>query len=239
MSLNKQVLGKEDLINYFLSGSKKSFLKIGTEHEKFLFNKTSKKPISYKGNISVIKIFSHLKKNGWKQIKEGKNILGLTKNKKNITLEPGLQLELSGITVKSIHETCSEVNLHLKELKIICDKLNIGLLGNGFIPVAKFKDIKKSPKQRYKIMRSYMPNVGMLGLDMMHRTCSTQVNLDFINEDDYKKKTKIISKIIPISIALFSNSPFREGKLNKYLSYRSHVWQNTDKNRSGIPKFFF
>jgi len=239
MSLNKQVLGKEDLINYFSSGSKKSFLKIGTEHEKFLFNKTSKKPISYRGNISVIKIFSHFKKNGWKQIKEGKNILGLTKNKKNITLEPGLQLELSGVTVKNIHETCTEVNLYLKELKIICDKLNIGLLGNGFAPVAKFKDIKKSPKQRYKIMRSYMPNVGMLGLDMMHRTCSTQVNLDFINEDDYKKKTKIISKIIPISIALFSNSPFREGKLNEYLSYRSHVWQNTDKNRSGIPKLFF
>jgi len=239
MNLSKKVLGKNDLINYFLSGSKKKFLKIGTEHEKFLFNKISKKPISYAGNISIIKIFSILKKNGWKEIKEVTNILGLTKNKKNITLEPGLQLELSGVTVKNIHETCNEVNLYLKELKLICDRLNIGLLGNGFVPIAKLRDIKKSPKQRYKIMRKYMPKVGMHGLDMMHRTCSTQVNLDFKNEGDYKKKTKVISKIIPISIALFSNSPFKEGKINNYLSYRSYIWQNTDKNRSGIPKLFF
>jgi len=239
MNLNKIVSSKDVLVKYFLAGCKKNNLKIGTEHEKFLFNKENKGPISYKGKQSVTQIFLYLKKFGWKEIKEGKNILGLTKHKKNITLEPGLQMELSGVTVKNIHETCAEVRLHLKELTSICDKLNIGLLGNGFNPLLKLGDIKKSPKQRYKIMRKYMPKVGMHGLDMMHRTCSTQVNLDFKNEDDYKKKTKIISKIIPISIALFSNSPFKEGKLNNYLSYRSHIWQNTDKNRSGIPKLFF
>jgi len=239
ISLNKRISSKDSIIKYFLSGCKKNNLKIGTEHEKFLFNKETKKPISYKGKKSVTQIFLYLIKSGWREIKEGKNVLGLTKDKKNITLEPGLQIELSGVTVENIHETCEEINLYLKELKLICNKLNIGILGNGFAPLARYKDIKKSPKQRYKIMRSYMPNVGTLGLDMMHRTCSTQVNLDFKNEDDYKKKTKIISKIIPISIALFSNSPFKEGGLNNYLSYRSYIWQNTDKNRSGIPKLFF
>jgi len=240
--LKKKIESKDNLIKYFLSGCKNfSNRKIGTEHENFLFNKINKKAIPYKGKVkkTVIEIFSQLKKLGWKEIIEGKNIIGLTKKKKNITLEPGLQLELSGVTVKNIHETCSEINSYLKQLKLICDKLNVGILGNGFAPIAKLKDIKKSPKQRYRIMRSYMPNVGMYGLDMMHRTCSTQVNLDFTSEDDYKKKTRVISKIIPLSIVLFSNSPFKEGKLNQYLSYRSYIWQKTDKNRSGIPKLFF
>jgi len=240
INLKKQIRSKQDLIDYFSSGSKKKKIcQIGTEHEKFLFNKITKKPIPFKGKNSVNKIFSKLKNFGWKEVKEGKNVLSLNKGKKNITLEPGLQIELSGATVRNIHETCREINYYLDELKSVCDKFNIGLLGNGFAPTLGFKDVQISPKRRYKIMRKYMPKVDKLGLDMMHRTCATQVNLDFKDEIDYKFKTNLIAKLIPISIALFSNSPFKEGKLNGYLSYRCHVWQNTDHNRSGIPKFFF
>ena len=115
------------------------------------------------------------------------------KDKKNITLEPGLQFELSGDAVQNIHQTCNEINSYLKELKIVCAKLGIGLLGNGFAPIAKLKDVFKSPKKRYEIMRKYMPSVGRNGLDMMHRTCATQVNLDYLNEYDYKKKSKLIA----------------------------------------------
>ena len=139
---------KEDLINYFNAGSKLKFdLRIGTEHEKFLFDLKNKKPIPYDGDVSILKIFSELLKNNWKPIKEGKNILGLIKDKKNITLEPGLQFELSGDAVQNIHQTCNEINSYLKELKIVCAKLGIGLLGNGFAPIAKLSDVFKSPKK--------------------------------------------------------------------------------------------
>ena len=123
-------------------------------------------------------------------------------------------------------------------MKIVCAKLGIGLLGNGFAPIVKLSDVFKSPKKRYEIMRKYMPRVGKNGLDMMHRTCATQVNLDYLDEIDYKKKSKLIAAITPVAVSLFSNSPFKEKKLNGYLSYRTHIWQNTDKNRSGIPEFF-
>ena len=174
-----QIDNKKDLVEYFFDGSKlKSEWRIGTEHEKFLFNLKNKNSIPYDGDISILKIFSELIKNNWTPIKEGKNILGLIKDKKNITLEPGLQFELSGDAVKNIHQTCYEINSYLKELKIVCAKLGIGLLGNGFAPIAKLSEVFKSPKKRYEIMRKYMPSVGKNGLDMMHRTCATQVNLD-------------------------------------------------------------
>ena len=235
----KYIENKNQLIEYFISGSKpKNNWKIGTEHEKFLFDLKTKKSIPYDGEISILKIFSELMKNDWVPAKEGTNILGLIKDKKNITLEPGLQFELSGDAVQNIHQTCSEINSYLKELKIVCAKLGIGLLGNGFAPIAKLSDVYKSPKKRYDIMRKYMPNVGRNGLDMMHRTCATQVNLDYSNETDYKRKSKLIAAITPVAVSLFSNSPFKEKELNGYLSYRTHVWQDTDKNRSGIPEFF-
>ena len=189
-----QIENKKDLVNYFFNGSKSKYnLKIGTEHEKLLFDLKNKNPIPYDGDISIVKIFSELIKNNWVPIKEGKNILGLVKDKKNITLEPGLQFELSGDAVENIHQTCNEINSYLKELKIVCAKLGIGLLGNGFAPIVKLSDVFKSPKRRYEIMRKYMPSVGRNGLDMMHRTCATQVNLDYLNEADYKKKIKINS----------------------------------------------
>ena len=165
----KYIENKNQLIEYFISGSKpKNNWKIGTEHEKFLFDLKTKKSIPYDGDISILKIFLELMKNDWVPVKEGTNILGLIKDKKNITLEPGLQFELSGDAVQNIHQTCSEINSYLKELKIVCAKLGIGLLGNGFAPIAKLSDVFKSPKKRYEIMRRYMPNVGKNGLDMMH-----------------------------------------------------------------------
>lgn len=233
------MLSKENLINYFNEGEKreKSF-KIGTEHEKFLFNLKTKKPIDFSEN-GIKGIFDILKKNKWIEIKENDKILGLKKENLSITLEPGLQIELSGAPCKNIHETCKEVNLYLKELKQACSKLNIGVIGIGFIPNAKSGEINKLEKKRYNIMRNYMSTVGSLGLDMMHRTAATQVNFDFSSEQDFKKKTKVASCLVPVAISLFSNSPILEGKLNGFVSYRTHIWQNTDSKRSGLIPFFF
>ncbi len=236
--LDSIITNKEQLINYFKAGSKSSSLKIGTEHEKFLFNTKNNKPISYTGPQSIEKIFQLLEMNGWIPIQDGSSVIGLKKNNKSITLEPGLQIELSGDALSSIHETCKEVNDYLKEISAICNKLNIGLLGSGFNPNATINEIDRLPKKRYEIMRAYMPKVGSHGLDMMHRTSGTQVNLDYKNEEDFKHKTRAATCIIPIALSIFSNSPFTESKLNGFYSYRAFIWQNTDKQRSGLLDFF-
>ena len=149
-----------------------------------------------------------------------------------------MQIELSGAPCQNIHETCKEVNLYLKELKQACSKFNIGVIGIGFIPNAKFDEINLLEKKRYTIMRNYMTSVGSLGLDMMHRTAATQVNFDFSSEEDFKKKTKVASCLVPIAVSLFSNSPILEGKLNGFVGYRTHIWQHTDSRRSGLIPFF-
>ena len=235
---NSLITDKDQLINFFKSGSKSSDLKIGTEHEKFLFNIKTKKPIAYQGPQSIEKIFELLEQNGWIPIYDEKSVIGLKKNNKSITLEPGLQIELSGEPLHSVHETCKEVNEYLDEMVEVCKKLNIGLVGNGFSPNATMNEISKLPKKRYDIMRNYMPTKGIHGLDMMHRTCGTQINLDYKNEEDYKIKTRVATCLIPIALSIFSNSPFKESKLNNYLSYRSFIWQNTDLDRSGLIDFF-
>ncbi|MEK9732690.1 MAG: glutamate--cysteine ligase [Pelagibacteraceae bacterium] len=233
------MLTKENLISYFVDGEKDSnSLKIGTEHEKFLFDINTKKPIDF-SEKGIQGIFNILKENNWNEIKEGSNIIGLKKKNLSITLEPGLQIELSGAPCDNIHETCQEVNLYLKELKQACSKLNIGILGIGLIPNAKFNEINQLEKKRYKIMRNYMPKVGNLGLDMMHRTAATQVNFDFISEEDFRKKTKVSSCLVPIAVSLFSNSPILEGKINGFIGYRTKIWQHTDPDRSGLIPFFF
>jgi len=233
------MLSKENLINYFSDGEKKEEnFKIGTEHEKFLFNLDTKKPIDF-SEKGIKGIFSILKQNGWNEIKENNNVIGLTKDNLSITLEPGLQIELSGAPCCNIHETCKEVNLYLKELKQACSKFNIGVIGIGLIPNAKFSEINQLKKKRYAIMRNYMKSVGSLGLDMMHRTAATQVNFDFSSEEDFKKKTKVASCLVPIAVSLFSNSPILEGKLSGFVGYRTHIWQHTDSKRSGLIPFFF
>ncbi len=233
------MLSKENLINYFSDGEKKEEnLKIGTEHEKFLFNLKTKKPVDF-SEKGIKGIFNILKQNGWNEIKENNNVIGLKKDNLSITLEPGLQIELSGAPCHNIHETCREVNLYLKELKQACSKFNIGVIGIGLIPNAKFDEINQLEKKRYTIMRNYMTSVGSLGLDMMHRTAATQVNFDFSSEEDFKKKTKVASCLVPIAVSLFSNSPILEGKLNGFVGYRTHIWQHTDSRRSGLIPFFF
>ncbi len=233
------MLSKENLITYFSKGEKsKDNFKIGTEHEKFLFNLETKKPIEF-SEKGISGIFNILKQNQWIEIKENENVIGLKKNNLSITLEPGLQIELSGAPCENIHETCKEVNLYLKELKQACTKLGIGIIGIGFVPNAKLSEINHLKKKRYTIMRNYMPKVGSRGLDMMHRTAATQVNFDFSSEKDFIMKTKVASCLVPIAISLFSNSPLKEGKLNGYIGYRTLIWQDTDRDRSGLIPFFF
>ena len=226
---------KEKIIEYFRSGIKdqKNF-KIGIEHEKFLFNQKNNKRINY---LKVKEMFSALLEFGWNPILEKENIIGLNKGGKNITLEPGNQIELSGDKLNNIHEACAESQDYLFELKQVTNKLNIKIVSAGFDPISKLNEIPNNPKQRYELMNKDMPLGGKLSLDMMYRTCGTQLNIDYNSEEDFVKKFKIVNSIVPISIALFANSSIVEKKKSDYLSYRSKVWQNT--SRGGLPKLFF
>ena len=225
---------KDKIIEYFNSGIKDTKkLKIGIEHEKFLFNNLNNKRIDYK---KIKEMFSALLEFGWNPILEKENIVGLNKGGKNITLEPGNQIELSGDKLNHIHEACAESYDYLFELKQVTKKLNISIVSAGFDPISKLEEIPNNPKQRYKLMTKDMPLGGELSLDMMYRTCGTQLNIDYNSESDFIKKFKIINSIVPISIALFANSSIVEKKKSNYLSYRSKVWQNT--SRGGLPKLF-
>ena len=166
-----------------------------------------------------------------------KNIIGLNKGDKNITLEPGNQIELSGEKLNNIHEACAESHDYLFELKQVTKKLGISIVSAGFDPISKLNEIPNNPKQRYKLMTNDMPSGGELSLDMMYRTCGTQLNIDYNSEEDFSKKFKIVNSIVPISIALFANSSIVEKRKSNFLSYRSKVWQNT--SRGGLPKLFF
>jgi len=226
---------KEQIIEYFKSGVKKTKdFKIGIEHEKFLFNNQDNKRIDYS---KIKKMFAALLEFGWNPILEKKNIIGLNKGGKNITLEPGNQLELSGDKLNQIHEACAESQDYLFELRQVTKKLDIKIVSAGFDPISKINEIPNNPKQRYELMTKDMPLGGELSLDMMYRTCGTQLNIDYGSEEDFVKKFKIINSIVPISIALFANSSIVEKKNSGYLSYRSKVWQNT--SRGGLPKIFF
>ncbi len=225
---------KEQIIEYFKSGIKnKKEFKIGIEHEKFLFNSQNNKRIDYQ---KIKEMFSALLEFGWNPILENDNIIALNKGGKNITLEPGNQIELSGDKLTNIHEACAESYDYLFELKQVTKKLNIKIVSAGFDPISKLDDIPNNPKKRYKLMTRDMPLGGELSLDMMYRTCGTQLNLDYCSEEDFKKKFKIVNSLVPISIALFANSSIVERKKSNYLSYRSKVWQNT--SRGGLPKLF-
>ena len=182
-------------------------------------------------------MFAALLEFGWNPIYEKDNIIALNKGGKNITLEPGNQIELSGEKLNHIHEACAESQDYLFELKQVTKKLNISIVSAGFDPISKLNEIPNNPKQRYKLMTKDMPLGGESSLDMMYRTCGTQLNIDYNSEDDFSKKFKIVNSIVPISIALFANSSIIEKKKSNYLSYRSKVWQNT--SRGGLPKIFF
>ena len=226
---------KEQIIEYFKSGIKETKdFKIGIEHEKFLFNNKDNKRVDYS---KIKEMFTTLLEFGWNPILEKGNIIGLNKGEKNISLEPGNQIELSGEKLNNIHEACAESQDYLFELRQVTKKLEINIVSAGFDPISKLDEIPNNPKERYKLMTKNMPLGGELSLDMMYRTCGTQLNIDFNSEEDFVKKFKIVNSIVPISIALFANSSIVEKKKSGYLSYRSKVWQNT--SRGGLPKLFF
>ena len=177
---------KDQIIKYFEDGIKEEGnLKIGVEHEKFIFNKKDNKRIDYS---SITKMFDHLYEFGWKPVKENDKVIGLSKEDKNITLEPGNQIELSGAKLSNIHEACSESHEYLFELKQVLEKLNFRIISAGFDPISKLSEIPNNPKQRYEVMTKDMPEGGALSLDMMYRTCGTQLNIDYTSEEDFSKK---------------------------------------------------
>ena len=204
------ITNKEHIFNYFNSGIKdKNDFKIGIEHEKFLFDQNTNKRVDYK---TILKMFDTLREFGWKPIIEKQNIIGLQKEGKNITLEPGNQIELSGDKLNNIHEACAESHDYLFELKQVTKKIGLKIVSAGFDPISTLYEVPNNPKQRYEVMTRDMPDGGSLSLDMMYRTCGTQLNLDYSSEEDFIKKFKIINSLVPISVALFANSSIVEKK---------------------------
>ena len=228
-----EINSKDQIINYFLSGAKKNVF-IGVENEKFLFQEKNNVRATYSDIKKVFEIFK--KKFKWKEVKENENIVGLKTDGKSISLEPGNQIELSGDKLSNIHEVCSESYDFQNQLDQICKEIGLKTMSIGYDPITKLNNAPKNPKQRYKLMTKEMPKGGKLSLNMMYQTSGTQINLDYLSEDDFKKKFKIISYLTPISIAIFANSTILENKPSGYLSYRSKVWQNT--SRGGLPKIF-
>ncbi len=234
---------KAQLIEELASGSKpKSAWKIGTEHEKFPFLTDTLQPVPYHGPRSIKALLDGLKdRYGWAGVYEGENIIALSdpNGLGNVSLEPGGQFELSGAPLDTVHETCEEVHEHLTQVREVGDKLGIGFLGLGASPLWSLKETPVMPKGRYGIMAPYMDKVGTRGRDMMFRTCTVQVNLDFSSEADMVKKLRVSLALQPIATALFADSPFLDGKPNGFLSYRSEVWRDTDNQRAGMLPFAF
>ncbi|OQP85990.1 glutamate--cysteine ligase [Rhizobium rhizosphaerae] len=228
----------EDLTDYLAGGSKpKEAFRIGTEHEKFVFFKADHAPVPYEGEASIAALMKGLsEKTGWEPILDGPAIIGLSgpEGRGAISLEPGGQFELSGAPLETLHETCRESNRHLADLKAIADPLGIGFLGIGGSPLWSLDETPRMPKSRYDIMTRYMPKVGTQGLDMMYRTCTIQVNLDFSSEEDMRRKMQVSLKLQSLATALFAASPFTEGRPNGLLSWRGEIWRDTDNQRAGI-----
>ncbi len=213
--------------------------RIGTEHEKFGFRLDDLRPPTFDGDRGIEALLTGLTRFGWEPVDEGGRTIALSKDGATVTLEPAGQLELSGAPLENIHQTCREVGSHLFEVKAVADELRLGFLGMGFQPKWRRDEMPWMPKGRYRIMREYMPKVGSLGLDMMTRTCTVQVNLDYASEADMVKKFRVSLALQPVATALFADSPFTEGKPNGYLSYRSHIWTDTDADRTGMLDFVF
>ncbi|CAH9112319.1 unnamed protein product [Cuscuta epithymum] len=238
LATSSEPLTKADLVGYLASGCKpKENWRIGTEHEKFGFETDTLLPMKYEQIAELLN--SIAERFDWDKVMEADKIIGLKQGNQSISLEPGGQFELSGAPLETLHQTCAEVNSHLYQVKAVAEEMGIGFLGIGFQPKWGLKDIPIMPKGRYEIMRNYMPKVGSLGHDMMFRTCTVQVNLDFSSEADMINKFRAGLSLQPIATALFANSPFTEGKPNGYLSMRSHIWTDTDINRTGMLPFVF
>jgi glutamate--cysteine ligase len=231
---------REDLLAPFVRGEKpKDDWRIGTEHEKFVYRRADYRAPSYDEPGGIRDLLLALTEFGWRPVEEGGNVIALSGPDGTVSLEPAGQLELSGAPLEHLHQTCAEAGRHLRQVKTIGERLGVGFLGLGMWPDKARADLPVMPKGRYAIMLRHMPRVGTLGLDMMLRTCTIQVNLDYSSEADMARKFRVGLALQPLATALFANSPFVEGKPNGFLSYRSHIWSDTDAARTGMLPFVF
>ena len=231
---------REQLIAAFSKGAKpKERWRIGTEHEKFVYAKKDHHAPSYEEMGGIHTLLIGLTRYGWNPVFEGENIIALSSAEGTVSLEPAGQLELSGAPLENLHQTCAETQRHLEQVKYVGDMLGLGFLSLGMWPDKTREELPIMPKGRYDIMLRHMPRVGSMGLDMMLRTCTIQTNLDYGSEADMVQKFRVSLALQPLATALFANSPFKEGKPNGYLSYRSHIWSDTDPHRTGMLPFVF
>ena len=234
------VSDRRQLVEYIEAGSKPpERWRIGTEHEKFVFRLSDLRRVPYEGPDGIRALLEGLRRFGWEPVLENGNPIALSNGSYSISLEPGGQFELSGAPLETLHQTCAEVHEHLDQVRAVCQELKLGMMGLGFDPKWSRADVPWMPKGRYAIMRRYMPTKGSLGLDMMLRTCTVQVNLDFASEADMISKFRVGLALQPVAVALFANSPFVEGRPTGYVSFRSHVWTDTDPDRCGMLPFVF
>jgi glutamate--cysteine ligase len=239
-SADPLIESREDLLAIFVSGEKpRERWRIGTEHEKFVYRLADHRAPSYEEPGGIRDLLDGLTRFGWRPVVEGGHVIALTGKDGAISLEPAGQLELSGAPLDNLHQTCGEAGRHLEQVKQVGDELGLGFLGLGMWPDKARADLPVMPKGRYAIMLNYMPKVGTLGLDMMLRTCTIQVNLDYASEADMAAKFRVGLALQPLATALFANSPFTEGKPNGFRSFRSHIWSDTDKDRTGMLPFVF
>lgn len=231
----------DQLAELLASGNKpKAEWRIGTEHEKFGFLKDTHAPLPYAGERSISALFAGLEQRfGWTPVREADNIIGMTRNGANISLEPGGQFELSGAAVSNLNETADELQNHLDEVRALADPMGVGFMGIGAAPEWSANDMPVMPKGRYRLMTDYMGRVGTHGTQMMYRTCTVQVNLDYASEADMVKKLRVALALQPVATALFASSPFFDGKLNGHKSWRSRIWRGLDNSRTGMLPFAF
>jgi len=231
---------REQLVAPMQAGEKTpNTWRIGTEHEKLVYKRQTHAAPSYDEPGGIRDILLEMRQFGWEPVEEGGNVIALAGADGNVSLEPAGQLELSGAPLDNLHQTCAETGRHLEQVKAIGETCDVGFLGLGMCPDKRRDELPIMPKGRYEIMLRHMPRVGSLGLDMMLRTCTIQVNLDYCSEANMAKKFRVGLALQPLATALFANSPFTEGKPNGMLSYRSHIWSDTDPHRTGMLPFVF
>jgi glutamate--cysteine ligase len=235
-----EIESRAQLVEFLTSGVRaRDDWRIGTEHEKFGFRTDDLRAPTFDGERGIEALLKGLTRFGWAPVEEHGRVIALTRDGASVSLEPAGQLELSGAELETLHDTCRETGTHLREVREVADPMGLGFLGMGFQPKWRRDEMPWMPKGRYRIMREYMPKVGSLGLDMMTRTCTVQVNLDVGSEADMVKKFRVSLALQPIATALFADSPFTEGKPNGFLSYRSQIWTDTDADRTGLLDFVF
>ena len=239
-SYSRPIESRADLLSEFERGEKpRENWRIGTEHEKFVYRTSDHRAPSYDEPGGIRDLLTGLTGFGWEPVLENGNVIALRGKDGNVSLEPAGQFELSGAALKNLHQTCTEAARHLEQCKTVGERLGLGFLGVGMWPDKTRDELPRMPKGRYGIMLNYMPKVGTLGLDMMLRTCTIQVNLDYASEADMVKKFRVGLALQPVATALFANSPFTEGQPNGYKSFRSHIWEDTDPDRTGMLPFVF